>query len=354
MSSRLGTVRRTVRGTTRRTFRRTLGARVVALLATAVVVAGLGLAAGCSDHASSSSGTSNAGGVAAAPGAKGGAGGGASAGSGGSGSAVDVADTRDLIIMAGLQLSVKDPDQAAAGAEQAVLTVGGYVAGEAEGVGSQTLPSATTTADDSVDTSTGVSQMTLPSPDAAPNTQQALLLLRVPPAHLSAVLATLASAGGVAYRTQSETDVTGQVADVASRVASARASITELRGMIDKAASMNDLISLEQALSSRESDLESLEAQQRALSDEVGFATVTVGYFVPAGAVVKTASSGHRNPFAAGLGDSWHALVATFHGLLAAAGWLLPFGVLVALLWWPVRRLRRTTWWRRRPEHRTQ
>jgi hypothetical protein len=255
--------------------------------------------------------------------------------------------------MAGLQLSVKDPDQTAALAEQAVLAVGGYVAGEAEGVGSQILPRATTAADDTVDSSTGVSQTTLPSPDAAPNTQQALLLLRVPPAHLPAVLATLASAGGVAYRTQSETDVTGQVADVASRVTSAQASITELRGMIDKAASMNDLISLEQALSSRESDLESLEARQRALAGGVGFATVTVGYFVAAGAAVETAPSGHRNPFAAGLGDSRHALVATFRGLLAAAGWLLPFCVLVALLWWPVRRLRRT-WWRRRPERRTQ
>ncbi|HEX4787225.1 MAG TPA: DUF4349 domain-containing protein [Actinospica sp.] len=264
-----------------------------------------------------------------------------------------MADTRNLIIMAALQLSVKDPAQAAARAEQTVLAAGGYVAAEAEGVGSQILPSATTTADDSIAGTTGVAPMTLPTPESAPNTQQALLLLRVPPARLADVLATISSAGGVAYRTQSETDVTGQVADVASRVTSAQASITELRGMIDKAASMNDLISLEQALSSRESDLESLQAQQRALANQVGFATVTVGYFVPAGQAATAASSHHRNPFVAGLGDSWHALVATFHGLLAAVGWLLPFGVLVALLWWPVRRLRRT-WWKRRPEHRTQ
>jgi hypothetical protein len=195
--------------------------------------------------------------------------------------------------------------------------------------------------------------MTLPAVDAASGSDQVLLLLRVPPAHLPTVLATLSDGGSVAYRTQSETDVTGQVADVTSRVSSAQASITELRGMIDKAASMNDLISLEQALASRESDLESLQAQQRALSDQVDDATVTVGYFVPAGRVVAIPASGHRNPFLAGLSDSWHALGAAFHGLLAAAGWLLPFAVLVALLWWPVRRLRRT-WWRRRPEHRTE
>jgi hypothetical protein len=141
--------------------------------------------------------------------------------------------------------------------------------------------------------------------------------------------------------------VTGQVADVDSRLASASASITELRGMIDKAASMNDLISLEQALATRESDLESLEAQQRALADQVAYATVTVGYFVPSGTVVAAAAP-HRNPFAAGLIDSWHALIALGRALLAVAGWLLPFAVLVALLWWPVRRLVRT-WRRRRP-----
>jgi hypothetical protein len=195
--------------------------------------------------------------------------------------------------------------------------------------------------------------MTLPAVNGAPKSEQALLVLRVPPAHLDAVLTALAGTGTVSYRTLSETNVTGQVADVASRLSSAQASIAELRGMIDKAASMNDLISLEQALASRESDLESLEAQQRALAGQVGYATVTAGYFVPAGQAAATVAGRHRNPFSAGLTDSWHALIAAGHGLLAAVGWLLPFAVLAALLWWPLRRLRRT-WVRRRPEHRTE
>jgi hypothetical protein len=181
----------------------------------------------------------------------------------------------------------------------------------------------------------------------------------------------LAGTGSVSYRTLSETDVTGQVADVASRITSAQDSLTELRGMIDKAASMNDLISLENALSTRESDLESLEAQQRALADQVQYATVTVGYFVAAAPsttpVVKPAAM-HHPGFVAGLLDGWHAFLATLRVLLAVVGWLLPFAIVVALLWWPVRRaLRRRgpargdaeaagarTWWRRRPADRTQ
>jgi len=336
-------------------------ARGVAAIALAVLaLAGAGLVAGCSDSASSNS-TS---GSAAAPNAaaNGYAGSGAKPTSAASGAATT--QTGDLIIMAGLQLAVRNPEQAAATAEQTVQAAGGYVAAVAEGAGAQTLPSANTAADNAESSSTGVSPMTLPAVDGAPGSDQALLLLRVPPQHLAAVLSALAGAGDVSYRTQSATDVTGQVADVASRITSAQASIVELRGMIDKAASMNDLISLEQALASRESDLESLEAQQRALADQVQYATVTVGYYEPAAKSAASKPGPHHNAFVAGLTDGWHALTATFRVLVAVLGWVLPFAVIVAILWWPARRLRRAvraadpdaarTWWRRRPDHRTQ
>lgn len=310
---------------------------LVALVVASAAVAGTGLLAGCSSSGSSAGRSSAAAGSAAQPNA-GAFGGDNAGGASSSGAKTNVTDPQSLIIMSGLQLAVKDPDKAANAAEQTALSAGGYVAGEAEGVGTQVLPSANVAANTAVSSVTGVSPLTLPSPDAASGTEQALLLLRIPPAQLAGVLASLSGNGTVAYRTQSETNVTGQVADVNSRVASAQAAITELRGMIDKAASMNDLIALEQALASRESDLESLEAQQRALADQVAYATVTVGFFVPAGTVV-TPVARHRNPFAAGLTDSWHALIALGRALLATAGWLLPFLVIIALLWWPVRRL---------------
>lgn len=328
-----------------------------------LAMAGAGLVAGCSD---SSASTNNSSGSAAAPNgaANGFAGSGAKPTTAATSStSAATAQTGDLIVMAGLQLAVQNPEQAAATAEQTVQAAGGYVAAVAEGAGPQNLPSANTTADNAESSSTGVSPMTLPAVDGVPGSDQALLLLRVPPQHLAAVLSDLAGAGDVSYRTQSATDVTGQVADVASRITSAQASIAELRGMIDKAASMNDLISLEQALASRESDLESLEAQKRALSDQVQYATVTVGYYEPAAKSAAAKPGPHHNAFIAGLIDGWHALAATFRVLVAVLGWVLPFAVIVAILWWPVR-LRRAaraaapdaarTWWRRRPDHRTQ
>ncbi len=354
---------------------------LAAVTLSAAVLGTVGLVAGCSGggtNGAASSGVARGNGPVAAPqgaageygaaGSGSGAGNAGSAGSGSTGSSSGtVAETADLIITAGLQLGVSDPEQAAGRAEQLVLGDGGYVAGEAEGPGAQVLPSANSTADEAESADTGVSPMTLPSPATAPGSTQALLLLRVPPSSLGAVLARLSGSGRVSYRTQSETDVTGQVADVASRISSAEDSLTELRSMIDKAASMNDLISLEQALASRESDLESLEAEQRALGDQIQYATVTVGYYVPVAPAVAAPArkpSAHRDPFVAGLVDSWHALGDVFRALLAVVGWLLPFAVLVALLWWPVRRaLRRgrrsggpagRAWWRRNAERPTQ
>lgn len=354
-------------------------AAVAALSAT--VLAGAGLVAGCSGSRASG-GSSNNGAASAQQGSGqggsySGSGSGAnapaagSAGSGSSGAASGsstgtVADTEDLIILAGLQVAVGDPSAAAAQAEQLTQAAGGYVAAEAEGPGQQSLPSANSAADSAESADTGVSPLTLPPAQTGPGLTQALLLLRVPPARLDAVLAELPGSGRVGYRTRSETDVTGQVADVASRISSAEDSLAELRSLIAKAASMNDLISLEQALASRESDLESLQAQQRALADQVQYATVTVGYYEPAPVATRppTKPAAHRAPFVAGLVDSWHALGAAFRALLAVVGWLLPFAVLIALLWWPVRRVRRwirgsgdpgaRPWWRRGAERPTE
>jgi Domain of unknown function (DUF4349) len=343
----------------RKRVARTVGMIVLATLG----VSGAALVAGCSGSGSNSGSSSTGGraGAAQLPNGSGSYGANNSNGSSGSngsstssGKTANVADTSNLIILAGLQLGVKDPEQAAGAAEQLVISVGGYVAAAAEGVGEQVLPSANTSADTTESSETGVSPLALPVPSAAANADQALLLLRVPPSKLDSVLAALAGSGSVSYRTQSETDVTAQVADVNSRIASAQASLAELRGMIDKAASMNDLISLEQALASRESDLESLEAQQRALSDQTSFATVTVGYFVPAAAAKQAPPAARHNAFVTALDDGWHALVATFRVILVVLGWLLPFAVVVAVLWWPVRRLARRTWWRPRAQDPTE
>lgn len=243
-------------------------------------------------------------------------------------------DARSLIITAGLQVRTGDVAGAARRAERLAAAVGGYLSGESIGSGSQSLP-----ADSSP-------QPAQPQPDpvrlpdlvGAAGATQALLVLRVPPAQVDAVLGELGGGGEVTYRTRTATDVTTEVADVASRVGSAQASIAELRTLIDRAASMGDLVSLEQALSQRESDLESLEAQQKALTDQVQLATITVGYYAR-GEVAGPPPV--RTGFGRGLASGWHGFIWVLRAFLVLLGWLTPFAALAVVLGWPALRLRR-------------
>jgi hypothetical protein len=254
--------------------------------------------------------------------------------------------SRSLIITAGLQVKTDDAAAAAQKAQIVVEGVGGYVSGESIGPGPQTMPSTGPSAVPNGSTGNGSasnggadvpSPATLPDVTGSQTATQALLVLRVPPQTVDSVLSSLAGKGTVTYQSRTATDVTSQVADVASRVTSAQAAIAELRALIDKASSMNDLISLEQALAQRESDLESLEAQQKALTDQVQYATITVGYFSQGAPAPPPPPV--RTGFIRGLTVGWHGFLTAMRGVLAAVGWLIPYAVVVAVLWWPVRRL---------------
>ena len=290
----------------------------------------------CSGSSNSESASTAAGGRAAgapAPQANSGA---ASGGSGTSSTAVKL-QNRSLIITAGLQVKTGDAAAAAQRAQIIVDGAGGYVAGESIGSGPQTMPSTASSAPSQGSSAPdGSSPATLPDVTGSSDSTQALLVLRVPPQSVDSVLAQLAGKGSVTYQSRSATDVTGQVADVASRVTSAQAAIAELRTLIDKAASMNDLISLEQALAQRESDLESLQAQQKALADQIQYATITVGYFSQG---APAAPPPVRTGFMRGLTVGWHGFLTVLRGLLATIGWLVPYVVVIVVLWWPVRRL---------------
>lgn len=302
----------------------------------------------CSGNSAKSSSASSAqrgpdsgGGAAQGDGAAGSAvppaktGGGADSGSAANTTNVKLAN-RSLIVTVGLQVKTDNAAAAAQRAQIVAQNAGGYVAGESIGSGPQTMPATATPSSAPADSGGTQNPAILPDVTGSSDSTQALLVLRVPPQSVDSVLAALTGKGSVTYQSRSATDVTGQVADVASRVTSAQAAIAELRALIDKAASMNDLISLEQALSQRESDLESLEAQQKALSDQVQYATITVGYFSQGAPVAPPAV---HTGFMKGLTVGWHGFLDVVRALLAALGWLVPYLVIVVVLWWPVRRL---------------
>ncbi|MBO0808625.1 MAG: DUF4349 domain-containing protein, partial [Actinobacteria bacterium] len=160
------------------------------------------------------------------------------------------------------------------------------------------------------------------------------LELKVPAAAYPHVLAELGGGqlGTRVSLTQHAQDVTQAVADTSSRVASARAAISQLRALLGRAGSVGSLLAVQDQINAQESSLEALEAQQRSLSRETSYATVTLVIETRHAAVVTRHRRG--GGFVRGLAGGWHALVTVVWAVLTGLGAALPFAVPIALAGW--------------------
>ena len=283
--------------------------------------------AGCS--ASSASSSSPASGVAAptaealAPSAAGMPAQGAASSAAGqrasAGTAAKLAPGSSIIYTAQLTVRAANVSSAATQAAQIAEAVGGYVSNE------------TTSAD----------------PDH-PSQATATVQLKIPVTSYPGTLGQLASTLGTQLSLQEQAqDVTQQVADVNSQVASDQAAIIQLRALLSHAGSVGDLLSVQNQINDEESTLEGMQAQQRALSHETSYATVTVNILGPK---AKPAPHRTKNPpsLAGGLGAGWHALKVSLSWTLAFLGAVAPFAAIAAIAGYAIYRTRR--WMlRRRP-----
>jgi len=301
------------RGLTRRGAR-TGHTRYLAVAALAIGSAVLGggmFLAGCSGSSSSSSsasGTSarSAAGSEALPAtaaAAGVAGQNAAGGQPGStGTTARLAPAGDIIYTAQLTIRAPSVSSATTRAAQIAAGAGGYVSDE------------TTSA----------------NPDH-PAESTASVQLKIPVASYPATLSQLSTGLGtqLALRQQTQ-DVTQQVADVNSQVTSDQAAIAALRALLSHAGSVSGLLSVQNQINAEETSLESMLAQQRALSHETSYATVTLTILGP-----KAKPVVHRPKappsLAGGLGAGWHALRVTVSWTLAILGAVAPFAVVAAL-----------------------
>ena len=290
------------------------------------MLAGGMLLAGCS--ATSASSAASASGVAAptaealAPGA--GAPGSRAASSANgqpanAGTTARLAPGSDIIYTAQLTVRAANVSSAAARAAQITEGAGGYVSNE------------TTSAD----------------PDH-PSQAIASVQLKIPVASYPAILGQLAGGLGTQLSLQEQAqDVTQQVADVNSQVTSDQAAIVQLRALLSRAGSVGDLLDVQNQINSEESALEAMQAQQRALSHETSYATVTLTILGP-----KAKPVPHRTKappsLAGGLGAGWHALKVSLSWTLAFLGAIAPFAAIAAIAGYAIYRARR--WMlRRRP-----
>jgi uncharacterized protein DUF4349 len=238
--------------------------------------------------------------------------GGQGAGTSGAGTTARLAPASSIIYTAQLTVRTADVSAAAAQASRIAGGAGGYVSGE------------TMSAD----------------PDH-PSKATASVELKIPVTSYQATLGQLARGLGtqLALQQQAE-DVTQRVADVNSQVASAQAAIAQLRSLLSHAGSVGDLLSVQNQINSEEASLESMQAQQRALSHQTSYATVTLTLLGP-----KAHPAVHRQKpppsLADGFGAGWHALRVTVSWTLAFLGAIAPFAAIGAVAGYAAYRGRR-------------
>jgi hypothetical protein len=294
-----------------------------------VMLAGGMLLAGCSGS-SASSGSASAGSGIAAPAPVPSTAAAEPAGSAGSansfagqpaeaGTTARLAPVSDIIYTAQLTVRATNVSSAAAKAAQMAEGVGGYVSNE------------TTSA----------------NPDQ-PSEATATVQLKIPVASYLATLGQLAGSLGTQLSLQEQAqDVTEQVADVNSQVTSFQAAIAQLRALLSHAGSVGDLLSVQNQINTEESELEAMQAQQRALSHETTYATVTLTLLGPKAKPVARRPKAPPS-LAGGLGAGWHALKVTVSWTLAFLGAIAPFAAIAAIAGYAIYRTRR--WMiRRRP-----
>jgi Domain of unknown function (DUF4349) len=156
------------------------------------------------------------------------------------------------------------------------------------------------------------------------------LQLKIPAAQFSAALSQLSALGAQTAFSQQAQDVTQQVADVGSRVTSAQAAIAQLRALLRRAGSIPSLLGVQDQINAEESSLEELLAQQRTLSRQTTFATVSLLLVSHHPKVVKARKKAHHG-FVAGLSAGWRVLRLVVSALLTGLGAALPFALIAGL-----------------------
>ncbi|HSJ90925.1 MAG TPA: DUF4349 domain-containing protein [Ilumatobacter sp.] len=163
-----------------------------------------------------------------------------------------------------------------------------------------------------------------------PNSGYAVLVVKVPPSEVDALISGIEQTGTIQSINQSAQDVTEQLIDLEVRIANARESVENVRAFMERAENLTDLVTLESELTRRQTDLERLEAQERNLSERVAFSTITVE-IIPTAAVPEPADD-EDDSIADAFRQGWDGFTGMIWGIGYVLAVLLPFLVLGALV----------------------
>jgi hypothetical protein len=159
----------------------------------------------------------------------------------------------------------------------------------------------------------------------------ATITAQVPAADLTAFLDEVGALGDVDTLDITAQDVTTQVIDLDARIAVLESSIARLNALLAEATRVEDIIAIEAELANRQAELDSLTSQRTYLADQVAMSTVTVT-MSPITEIADVDMPG----FLSGLQTGWSAFLALIGFAITAAGFLVPFVVVAAIVLIPV------------------
>ncbi len=170
------------------------------------------------------------------------------------------------------------------------------------------------------------------------------LTLRVPVAAYDAALGELRGLGDVSNESLGGNDVTATLVEFDARLRSLRAQETALNALMGKATTVGETLQVAQAVAEVRTQIEQLAGQQKSLTDQADFATVSLRVVGPGGAVNVAPSSDPllAKAFERALGGALDVV----GGAIVVIGYALPAGLIVALgygLWRLGNRRRPTT-----------
>ncbi len=154
---------------------------------------------------------------------------------------------------------------------------------------------------------------------------------RVPADRLDAFLAEIARLGTVENLSSQASDVTQQTVDLEARIGALATSVERLQELLAETGNVADLVAVEAELANRQAELDSLVSQRDYLADQVAYSTVTVS-LTPVVEAIGVTPPG----FWSGLQNGWTTLVTLAGAAITALGFLIPFIILSAVIAVPI------------------
>jgi hypothetical protein len=163
--------------------------------------------------------------------------------------------------------------------------------------------------------------------------KQYVLTTRVLPSRFEAVNSMLQEAGEVKGLSVQLEDVTKQYTDLDLRIKNKQVELDRLYVLYNKSTDISDLLDVEREISRVETDLELLEQQKDSLSSAVERSTIVITVYEDKPATEQL------SPLEGIVPMFFAAVAAAITLMVLAAGFLIPIGIVVWLLWMAYKRV---------------